>query len=379
MRVLYSHRTRSADGQWVHIDALTSALKARGHDIIMAGPDVGENRSLNADNNRGMAQLLPAPLYELAEFAYSAPGYVRLARLAANERPDALYERYNLHYLAGTWLSRRLKLPFVLEVNAPLAEERTAYGNLALKSFAQKNEASVWRAADMVLPVTNALAQHVRAAGIPDERIEVIQNGVDDRFLAPVDPQKARARYGLDGKLVLGFSGFVRDWHGVDRAVRYLARAGRDDLHLLVVGDGPARAGLETLARELGVAQHVTFTGVVQRDAMPEHVAAFDIGLQPAVVEYASPLKLFEYMALGKAVLAPDAPNILEVLKDGENGLLFRGEGFDAALNVLVNDKTIRDQMGAAAREMILREGYTWSENARRVEQILARLARDAK
>ncbi len=374
MKLLYSHRTKSADGQWVHIQSLTAALVERGHDVAMAGPSVEPARRLDAKSSGGLKKLLPGPVYEAAEFAYSLPAYVRLARAATLEKPDVLYERYNLHFFAGAWLHRRTGIPFILEVNSPLADERAAHGNLALKSFARKSEAAIWRAADMVLPVTGALAEIVRKAGVAEHRIEVIQNGVDTTFLQAADPRRVRARYGIERKLVLGFSGFVRDWHGVDRAVRYLARAGRDDIHLLIVGDGPARSGLEGLARELNVAQHVTVTGVVQRSDMPEYVAAFDIALQPAVVDYASPLKLFEYMALGKPVLAPDSTNILEVLRDGENGLLFRGDGFDAALDVLVTDEGLRAKVGAAARETIEREDFTWSGNAGRVESIMTRL-----
>ena len=374
MKVLFSHRTRSADGQWVHIDALTRALEDRGHEIIMAGPGGAAGKALDA-RQPGMLKCLPAALYECAEFAYSARGYVRLAAVASQRQPDVLYERYNLHYFAGAWLARRTGLPFILEVNGPLAEERAIHGNLSLKKFASRNEAAIWRRADMVLPVTDALADYVRNAGVPDEKIEVIHKGVEQAFLEPADPGKIRARYGLEGKLVLGFSGFVRAWHGVDRAVRYLARATRSDLHLFIVGDGPVRASLETLARELGVAQQVTITGVIQREQMPDYVAAFDIALQPAATAYASPLKLFEYMALGKPVLAPDAASIIEVLQDGENALLFRGDGFDAALDILVADEALRQKLGAAAHETITREDYTWAGNARRVENIMARLA----
>jgi glycosyltransferase involved in cell wall biosynthesis len=286
----------------------------------MAGPEDAGGNALQV-KKPGLMKRLPAAIYECAEFAYSARGYVRLANLAASEAPDILYERYNLHYFAGAWLARRAGLPFILEVNGPLAED----------------------------------------------------------FLEPADPGRIRDRYGLQGKLVLGFSGFVREWHGVDRAVRYLARANRNDLHLLIVGDGPARGGLEALANELGVAQQVTVTGVVQRDVMPQYVAAFDIALQPAVTAYASPLKLFEYMALGKPVLAPDAANIMEVLHDGENGLMFRGEGFDVALDALVADEALRQRLGAAARETIERDDYTWAANARRVEEVMERLKVERK
>src|SRR5690606_10742188 len=95
------------------------------------------------------------------------------------------------------------------------------------------------------------------------------------------------------------------------------------DLHFLVVGEGPAREDIARRARERGVADRVTFTGLVPRDDIANVVAAFDIALQPDVVPYASPLKLFEYMILGCAIVAPDTPNIREVLTDGDGAALF--------------------------------------------------------
>ena len=374
MKFLYSHRTRAADGQRVHIRALTHALEARGHEVVMCGPDADPLRQLDASSGRGLAGLLPAPVYECAEYGYSFPAHRRLAAAASVSTPDILYERYNLFFHAGAWLKRKTRLPFILEVNAPLAAERAEHGNLFFKRWARASERAIWREADIVLPVTNALAEYVRAAGVPEARIQVIQNGVDDDFLAPHDPAPVRAQYGLEGKLVLGFTGFVREWHGLDRAVRFLAQAPRDDLHLFIVGDGPARAGLERLAGELGVAERVAFAGVVQREAMAAHVAAFDIALQPAVVSYASPLKLFEYMAQGKPVIAPEGANIREVLTSGEDGLLFEEGGFERALAILISDADLCARLGAAAAETVKRRDYTWAGNARRVEEIAERL-----
>ncbi len=374
MKFLYSHRTRAADGQRVHISALTHALEGRGHEIVMCGPDAEPARKLDASSQRGLTGLLPAPVYECAEYGYSFPAHRRLAAAASHSAPDILYERYNLFFHAGAWLKRNAGLPFILEVNAPLAVERAEHGNLFFKRWARASEMAIWRAADMVAPVTNALADYVRAAGVPEGRIQVIQNGVDEDFLAPQDPASLRAQYALEGKLVLGFTGFVREWHGLDRAIRFLAQAPRDDLHLFIVGDGPARVGLERLASELGVADRVAFAGVVQREEMAAHVAAFDIALQPAVVPYASPLKLFEYMAQGKPVIAPESANIREVLTSGENGFLFEEGGFERALAILIEDADLRARLGAAAAETVKRRDYTWAGNARRVEEIAERL-----
>ncbi len=378
MRFLYSHRTRSADGQYVHIRALTEALMARGHEVMFAGPGGdGKKKSLGVGARGGLKKALPGALYECAEYGYSFPAFRRLMAIARAGAPDVIYERYNLFYHAGVWAKRRLGLPLILEINAPLVDERARHGGLALESLARRSERAIWRAADMTLPVTEALADHVRAAGVPDDRIAVIQNGVGADFLAERDPRPIRERYGLGGKIVLGFAGFVRDWHRLDRVIRFIAAADRDDLHLLLVGDGPERAALERLADELGIADRVSVTGVVQRDVVADYVAAFDIALQPAATDYASPLKLFEYMALGKAILAPAQSNIMEVLSDRKNALLFDaadGGAFNGALARLVDDAELRAELGAAARASLEHADYTWAGNAARVETIAENL-----
>jgi glycosyltransferase involved in cell wall biosynthesis len=371
MRILYSHRIQSRDGQGVHLDALVAALRAEGHEVRVVGPAAYEQAGLGEENRliATVRRLLPKFAAELAELAYSIPAYLRLARAAREFRPDAIYERYNLFYLSGAWLARRLKLPFLVEVNAPLAEERARFGGLALAPLARWSERFVWRRATRVLPVTAVLARHVEAAGVPPTRIAVIPNGIDlDEFPDPAPAPSA-------DPLVLGFVGFVRDWHGLDAVVRGIAAwQGPPALSLLVVGEGPARPGLEALARELGIADRVRFTGLAQRDAVPGHIAGFDVALQPAAVPYASPLKVFEYMAAGRPIVAPDQPNIHEVLRDDETALLFDPAtpgALWAAIGRLAADPALRARLGAAARAEVLARDLTWAGNARRVVALL--------
>jgi len=387
MKILYSHRTKSADGQYVHIRALTDALIARGHELRIVGPEgVSERAERALDADPGTEEKtrsrfrVPKPLYEAAEFGYSVPAMQRLGRVARDFGPDVLYERYNLFFHSGLWIARQRRMPFILEVNAPLAEERRRHSGLALEPLAEHSERTLWRAADAVLPVTQVLADRIAAKGVDPARIHVIQNGVDTDFLMPLDPRPIRERYNLAGKTVLGFTGFVRDWHGVDRVLSVMAEQDDPSLHLLLVGDGPARADLEAKAAKLGIQGRLTVTGIVQREAVPAHVAAFDIALQPAAVDYASPLKLFEYMAAGKAILAPARPNIMEVLSDGADARLFDPDapnGFERALIDLIEVPEIRDRLGIAARESLQRRNFTWAGNAARVETIIDRLRRN--
>lgn len=375
MKILYSHRTRAADGQHVHIRELTNALHARGHEIIMAEPKGSGSGHTRGEG--GLKRWLPRGLYELAELGYSIPAYQRLARLASVHAPHVLYERYNLFFHAGARLRKQKRLPMLLEVNAPLAEERAAHGRLALSGLARRSEQAIWGAADKVLPVSHVLAKHVTDAGVPPEKVEVIHNAASAAFLADHDSAPVREQFGFGGDLVLGFVGFVRAWHGLSRAVNFLAQYERKDVRLFIVGDGPARPDLEQLAADRGVASRVIFAGVVQPEALPAYVAAFDVALQPAVVEYASPLKLFEYMAAAKPILAPDVQNIREVLSGGEDAILFGRDGdhaFDKALIHLIEDDELRQRLGAAARASLVRQGLTWDENARRVEHIAEKM-----
>lgn len=371
MKILYSHRIQSHDGQGVHLEALVAALRAQGHEVLVVGPSAYEQAGLGGESSlvATVRRLLPAFAVELLELAYSIPAYRKLARAAKSFGPDLLYERYNLFYLSGAWLARRRRLPFLVEVNAPLAEERARFGSLRLKRLARWSEAYVWRRADRVLPVTEVLAGHVVAAGIPRANCEVIANGIElEEF-----PEALAARQaGPEApEIVLGFVGFVRDWHGLDEVVRSIAAwKGAPRLVLQVVGEGPARPGLEKLAAELGISGQVRFTGLATREEIPRLTAGFDIALQPAAVPYASPLKVAEYMAAGRAIVAPDQPNLREALEDGKTALLFtpgdRAAMWQATLR-LATDALLRARLGAAARADVITNDRTWAGNARRV------------
>ena len=386
MKILYHHRTASKDGQAVHIEEMIAALRELGHEVIISAPAGAEEQEFGGSSgwvDRIRAHL-PKALYEVLELGYSFAAYRRLAALAREHRPDVIYERYNLYLLAGVWLHRRLKLPLLLEVNAPLAEERARYGGLAFPGIARRIEAWTWRGADRVLPVTQVLGDYIQQAGVEAAKIQVVPNGINQHhFDAAPDNQTAKARLGLQDRVILGFTGFVRDWHGIDRVIDWMARHRNDaPTHLLMVGDGPVRADLEAQARRLGIAEQITFTGLVHRDRVPEMVAAFDIALQPAVTYYASPLKLFEYLALGKAVVAPQEPNLMEVLHDGENARLFDARqtgAFEAALDELLADPDLRRRLGEGARRSIGTQRLTWLENARRVTQMAEQLLNGAR
>ena len=366
MRILYSHRIQSRDGQGVHVDELIAAFRQAGHEVLVVGPGFYDQAEFGGESRRVamLRRLLPRTLGELAEIAYNAPAYRRLRRAIDGFKPDLIYERYNLFHLPGAALARRRNIPFFLEVNAPVADERASHGGLRLRRIARRMERRVWRAADRVIAVTGVLRDRIAAAGVDPARIAVLPNGVaPERFAGlPARPD--------DGTLVLGFVGFVRDWHGIDRVIDAMAHDTAHAMRLVIVGDGPAIPELRAQSARLGVLDRVKFAGVVPHAQVPAHVAGFDIALQPRVVGYASPLKIFDYMAAGRAIVAPDQPNIREILTDNETALLFDPAApgdLWAAIARLADDAALRTRLGEAAHAEIAARDYTWRGNAARV------------
>ncbi|WLI88917.1 glycosyltransferase family 4 protein [Massilia sp. R2A-15] len=161
--------------------------------------------------------------------------------------------------------------------------------------------------------------------------------------------------------MVLGFTGFVREWHGHGDVITMIAEDPPDARRqLLMVGDGPVRAAMEQQARELGIADRVRFTGIIGRDEVARYFAAFDIALQPAET-------LFEYLALGKAIVGSAQPNIIEILQPDYNALLFdpaAPSGLAGAIARLSADPVIRTTVAANARATIGEQQLTWQANA---------------
>lgn len=371
MRILYSHRIQSHDGQSVHLEELVGALRHAGHEVRVVGPSFYADARLGAESRMTaiLRHLLPGMLTELAELLYNFAAWWRLERAAAEFRPDIIYERYNLYYLAGAWLARRRGILFYVEVNSPLADERLHHGRLRLAGLARRAERFVWHTADRIFAVTGNLKQRVVVAGVPETRVAIIPNGVvPERF-----PSRNLERAARDGEtVVLGFIGFVRPWHRLESVIRGMAGT-VPNISLVVAGDGPARRDLERLSESLGCAERVRFTGLVAREKIPDTLAGFDIALQPHALAYASPLKLFEYMAAGLAIVAPDQPNIREIVVSEESALLFDPERDGAmweAIVRLASDPELRIRLGHAARESVRQQDFTWRGNARRITSL---------
>jgi glycosyltransferase involved in cell wall biosynthesis len=378
MKILYHHRIASKDGQYVHVEEIITALKDNGHEIILVAPNVAESSDFGSDGGfvDTLKSKMPQFLYELLEFSYAFWAFLKLCVAIIKYKPDAIYERYNLFLPAGIWAKKLFNLPFLLEVNAPIYEERKKYDGISIDWLARWSQHYAWKNADMILPVTNVLADYARKVGVPESRINVIPNGINHKRFS--NNTKVPKSYEKGDAIVIGFVGFVREWHGIDKVIDLIASLDNINVKLLIVGDGPVRSDLEEQAKSVGLSDKFFITGVVARNDMSEWLNIIDIALQPDVTSYASPLKMLEYMAKGKAIVAPDTPNIKELLQHEVNALLFSLEDSDSflkAIKTLCLDDKLRDELGHNALLSVETEELTWNANAVRIVNLFNSIA----
>lgn len=283
-----------------------------------------------------------------------------------------VWQRHELFHTAGLELARELAVPSVLFVPALLVWQSNEWG-IRRRGWAnlleRVGEQRILQRADLVACGTEVVADHARRLGIDDDKILITPTGVDlDRFSDRVDSERARRRLGLAGQFVVGWVGSFRRFHALEQAIEAVARV--DGATLLLVGDGPERAELEALARERGVA--AVFTGTVPHGELPELLATMDVCLllaPPGQAFHYSPLKLAEYFAAGRAVVAPEVAQLADRLTDGVDAVLVPPgdvEALATAIGQLRGDPDRRRQLGAGARAAA-EAHWSWDHDVRLV------------
>jgi glycosyltransferase involved in cell wall biosynthesis len=293
-----------------------------------------------------------------------------------------VYQRYSLNNYAGLRLAHRLGVPFVLEYNGSEIWMSRHWGRpLIYEDIASRIELLNLHAADLIVVVSRAMRDELVDRQVDASRILVNPNAVDPvRYSPDVDGRAVRQRLALDGRTVLGFISTFQPWHGavvLARAFVGLLRdhpEQRDAIRLLMIGTGPELAEARRVIGVAGFTDAVCFTGLVGQEDGPAHLAACDILVSPHVPNadgtpfFGSPTKLFEYMAMGKGIVASNLDQIGEVLRHGDTAWLVPPadpEALAAGMERLVRDPALRSTLGAAARREAIAH-HTWHAHVRR-------------
>ena len=305
-----------------------------------------------------------------------------------------VYQRYSLNSYAGLRIARRHRVPFVLEYNGSEVWMARHWGQpLRHEAVSLRIEELNLRSAHLVVVVSDAMRDELVGRGVDRLRILVNPNGVDaDRYHPAVDGSAVRARWALHGFDVVGFIGTFGPWHGAEVLARAFVQLLAHDpqrarsTRLLMIGDGVRMTDVRRILERGGVIDKAVLTGLVPQEEGPAHLAACDVLVSPHVPNpdgtpfFGSPTKLFEYMAMGKAIVASDLEQIGDVLEHRRTAWMVRpGDASSLAdgLRAVLDDAPLRSALGVAARREAV-ERYTWCEHTRRTIERLAAIVRPA-
>jgi glycosyltransferase involved in cell wall biosynthesis len=286
---------------------------------------------------------------------------------------DVVYERYSLWSFAGMHYARSAGIPGILEVNAPLIDEQIRYRGLVNPEAAEHVAERAFHAASMLVAVSDEVATYLNHFGMSHDCVHVIPNGVDTkRFDDQVEPSHATSA----DCFTVGFVGSMKKWHGIDQlidAFGCLAQVAAD-CRLLLVGEGPESESLKTQA-QTAVASgrgNVQMVGAVSHAEIPALLTSMDVAVAsyPDLADfYFSPLKVYEYMAAGRPVIASRVGQLSQLIEDGVNGVLYKPEdpaALSAALISLYRNPEQRAQLGRNARSTVVRH-HSWNAALARI------------
>ena len=287
-------------------------------------------------------------------------------------KPHFIYERYGLYGWAGVKLAREFSIPLIVEINTLLAEEEK--DRLHFPGLARMVETTIMKRADAVCSNSEIMRSLLLERGMKGEKILVTPNGINlEKFNSSVDGGEIRKRYNLEEKVIAGFVGILKRLWGIYTIVECAQQVfpRNNDLHFMIVGAGKELKDIERLIEANGLTGRFTLTGGVSHSDIPKYIAAMDIGLAPYCRKepfHGSAMKIFEYMAMAKPVIASAQGQIKNIINHGENGLLIEPDdsnGLAKSILELGRDKTKMSNMGMKARATV--ETYTWEANARKV------------
>ena len=273
--------------------------------------------------------------------------------------------------LIRTWRG----VPVVLHDASPDAEIMIERSDLGLSrppalyrllgKLTQRLDRFVMRKADLVIALSEYLRQSLLSNGLDDERMIVVPSGAAVKKFAPtVSGERVRDKYNLTDHPVVVYSGTMSKLRCLDVLLHAFARVNEilPEARLVMIGEGDDTENLGRLAAQLGIADHVVFVGSVPYSEMPEYLAAGDVTVSPIPPKYiykvSSPLKLFEYMATGKPVVANDEiPEQRDALRKSKGGVLvpFNSEAFAAGLTKLLESPDKAQAMGRAGHEWVVK------------------------
>jgi len=273
--------------------------------------------------------------------------------------------------LIATYIKKKYRVPFVLQLSNPVEQElesfkiesrRPRFFYYLLGRLSRFILTRLLHQADLILPISKWLKEDLIKQGIEESRMMPLPEGINIKTFISKNTQEIRQKYSLDNFKVMIYVGIMDKARQLSMLIHAFSvvRGSKDNVKLLMVGDGNDRENMEELAQELGIKDDVIFAGLVSHSEIPEFISAADIGISPvppfSFYKVSSPIKLFEYMAMGKPVVANEEIfEHREVLEQSDGGILvpFTEEALANAIIELLNNPERAIKMGQQGREWV--------------------------
>ena len=308
--------------------------------------------------------------------------YPALKKALRRANVDTAIMRDNVNFL----LIRKIKRDFpamtlCVEVNATAFDE--FWAGLCFEKFWRRLEAKQLALADCITVVSTHLKDYFCQLGIPAEKILVNHNGVNPSIFSPeraCSREKIRNRLNIPHEaFVLGYVGGVDPFRRLTDVVKKIAEirsAGQRDIFLLLICDKTTLS--QKILRNIAMSDGwILCTGRISYEEIPDIMQVFDLAIFPFSNPYGSPIKLFEYLAMGIPTIGPDTPAVREIFENNKHLRLVSQDGSDfmEAVKELKNSPLTRNKLARAGQQHVL-EFYTWQANARRVYEHLNKFRR---
>jgi len=367
-----------SSGPRSHVTGVIGAFEELGWEVhpFILGNRISSKLSRRSEGlmHRSRAHALTADLGRLAMRVLSA----RAAWRELGGRVDWVYERLGSFQALGRRFQRQGAV-WILESNALVFREASVERRSSvLTSLARRLEFQAYRECDVIVVISEMLKELICAeAGVAKNKVVAVPNGVNTRIF---DPSRYTARRLFPG-FTVGFVGRLNAWQALElllHAVKELREEQDLDINVAIVGDGVMKNEWSSLVSTLGLEKAVQFTGQIKFDEVPSYIAGFDTGYSGQVDlktagMYLSPLKLYEYLAMAKPVVAAEFADARRLIRDGETGFLFES-GNKQDLKRAVREAWLSRQklpaIGRLAREEVVAQ-HSWKARvAQMIEDI---------
>jgi glycosyltransferase involved in cell wall biosynthesis len=389
MKILYysAHpqlKLNTQSGPGTHMRETIAALRELGHEVLpviigdLLSPGTVPTGNVDNRSRSLIKSLIPKILWrslkELKLMKTDRYAEKILVQQLARFKPDLVYERAAYFQVSGINAVKNKNVAHFIEVNAPFIQEIREFekANTLWLRRAKRVELLQIEEPDLVYVVSTALKKHYAGNTTEPEKIHVVPNCVNPKYIQ-VDLEmknKLIDTFGLGDKRIIGFVGSIFPYHGVDILIEAFSKIADEfpDTLLLIVGDGEILNDLKKSAIDLNIEKKVLFTGSRPHHEVFTWIDIMDICVMAKSNWYGSPVKIFEYGAMGKAIIAPNTIPVKDVMENNIDGILIDpfGASLSDALKKLLTDDVFKKQLALRFKEKVLKE-YTWKKTADKI------------